>query len=85
MQNNTFSTNSLNLASFLLSRQVKFLSVGQESPGKFYFEFEDAALCESLELEFMNMAETSAKTLLDCRETLLRKMKNQRSDYGNAA
>ncbi len=77
MQKQTFKTSSLNLASFLLANDMPLVSIFEDKPHLFVFEFKTPEACKRFELAFMNNGEAKAKRLFDARESLIGIMKSQ--------
>ncbi len=68
---NTYQTDDILIASFLLSQKVRYLDLLCDRPRHFIFVFEDNQICEQLAKEYMNNAPAPARELFARREELI--------------
>ncbi len=75
----TYRTDDLLLAAFLLTQNVRLLNVLEDYPNHFFFELSETDKCENLKIQFLNNATAPARELFSKREMLISeiKMKNQ--------
>lgn len=84
MDNNTFQSDDLLIASYLLVKQKKLLDIVADSPRHFIFVFEDFDHCETLMNEYLNNGLAPARELFARREELISAMRyrNGNKSYG---
>jgi len=76
---NTYKTDDLLFAAFLLTNNIKLVNVVEDFPRHFSFVLSDSKKCQELKISFLNNAPAPARQLFSQREMLLSeiKMKNQ--------
>lgn len=78
IEQNTFRTKNLNLASYLLSTgKVRLLSLDKTDPDEIWFAFSDKSLCEELEQDYwQDRALSNPKRLFQSQNELKDQMFN---------
>lgn len=68
---NTYKTDDILIASFLLTQKVRYLDLICDRPRHFIFVFENSQQCEELAKEYLNNAPAPARELFGRREELI--------------
>jgi len=76
---NSYKTDDLIFASYLLTQGIKLVNVIEDQPRHFAFVLTDPTKCEQLKIKYLNNASAPVRNLISQREMLLSeiKMKNQ--------
>lgn len=79
----TFSTDDISLASFLLARGAHIAETTSDRFSHFVFVFSDFEQCLDLKREYLNNGQAVARELFMRREELISEMKDRnRDNYG---
>jgi hypothetical protein len=74
---NQYKTESISLASYLLTQGISFLGIVSISSGHFSFILSDSQACLELKQKFLNNALAPAQELFSKREMLISEIKRR--------
>ena len=74
---NTFSTDDILLASFLLTQSISLVEIQENRPRHFIFLLSDPDKCNVLKREYLNNASAPAREIFFQREMLISEIKNR--------
>lgn len=75
---NTFETEDIFLASFLLTKGIQLIELRNNGTNHFSFILTDFLKCENLRRTFLNNAQAPAQELFAKREMLINEIKNRK-------
>ena len=74
---NSFSTDDILLASFLLTQKISLVEVQEDRPHRFIFLLSDSDRCTELKRQYLNGALATARELFSQREMLISEIKSR--------
>lgn len=86
MENETFSTDDITIASYLLAKGANLIETSMSDSRHAFFIFQDLYKCQDLKREYLNGGQAPARELFSRRLELLSEIKNRKGNgdqYGD--